>query len=231
MRDRIGVGAAVPALGVVIAVMTAAGCGQNAVTFQPADGPAGSEGPSVTATATAPAQEAPSGTAQGGVTTDAATGVVITRQGSTVCVRGPRGGRACTSGRGVVVVDGVTVKDGVVVRGDGAAASVVKTRPTTGRVSLSGAVTWSGTARGVCEGHGRGVRRIAAELPGLGRLVVNSVGEGVLRVALVANGTRFGLSSVGRNGTLDVTGSRTVIDDARLGGSGRQVVLSADFDC
>jgi hypothetical protein len=215
----------------VSAVLATAGCGERTVAFQPADGPGGSS-PPVTATVTTTAS-APSNVAPTGVTTDPASGVVVSRNGSLVCVRGRNGGQACTSGNGTVVVDGVTVSNGVVVSGGGggAAVSTVTPQPTTGRVRLSGAVNWSGTATGTCEGHGTRVRTITANLPSLGRLAVRNVGDGVLKVSLDAKGQDYGLSYVGQGGPVRSTDSRTVIDDARLGRGTSAVVLNADFDC
>jgi hypothetical protein len=220
MGGRFGVGMSVLATG---AVLVAAGCGgERPVTFQPIGGTGGSAQPSVST---------PSSTAvQARSSTDPASGVVITRSGSVVCVRGPRGGTACTSGQGTVVVDGITVSGGVVVRGNGEAVSGVPSRPTKGQVRLSGAVTWSGTATGTCAGHGLGVRVITASLPNVGRLEINNVGDGVLRVNLEANGTSYGLNHVGPGGPARSTDTRTIIDDARLG-KGSQVTLDADFDC
>lgn len=226
MRGRVGVGMA--ALALSVAVMTAGCGGEKQVTFQPADGPGGSA-PPVTATVTATAT--PSGGATEGTSTDAASGVIVSRNGSLVCVTGPRGGHACTSGNGTIVVDGVTVSNGVVVSGGGAAVSTVTPQPTSGKVSLTGAVTWSGTATGTCEGHGTGVRRITADLPDVGKLVVHNVGDGVLKVQLEARGSSYGLSYVGRGGPANSTAGRTVLDGARLGRANGTVVLDADFDC
>jgi hypothetical protein len=212
------------------AVLATAGCGQKTVSFQPADGPGGAS-PPVTATVTTTATPT---AASDGVTTDPASGVVVSRNGSLVCVRGRNGGQACTSGNGTVVVDGVTVSNGVVVSGGGAggvAVSTVTPKPTKGTVRISGAVSWSGTATGTCEGHGTGVRTIRADLPGVGRLAVNNVGDGVLKVALEAKGQSYGLNYVGEGGPVRSTSDRTVLDGARLGRNGNTVVLNADFDC
>lgn len=220
MRGRVGVGMAALAAG---AVLMTAGCGQDAVSFQPAGG-SGAPAATTTVTASAPAAAA---------TTDAANGVVVSRNGSLVCVKGPRGGTACTSGSGTVVVDGVTVSNGVIVGGggNGVVVSTVTPKPTSGQVRISGKVTWSGKATGTCEGAGTGTRTIRADLPSLGKLEVQNVGDGVLKVSLVANGSSFGLNYVGSGGPVQSTGSRTVITDARLGRSGNTVVLNGDFDC
>lgn len=227
MRGRIGLGAAALATGVVL--MTAGCGGSKSVDFQPAGGSgSASSQPTVTVTQTAGADGA------NGVSTDPASGVVITRNGSTICVKGPHGGTACTSGHGTVVVDGVTVKDGVVVSGGANGANGVSTvppQPTKGTVRISGALTWSGTASGTCGGHGTEVRTVSAELPNLGSLEVRSVGGDVLQVRLVAKGSSYGLNHVGSNGPVSSTDSRLVITDARLGKGGNQVVLSGDFDC
>jgi len=221
MWGRLGVGTAALAMG---AVLVTAGCsGEKAVTFQPADGPGTSGQPTATVTTTVAAPT--------GASTDAASGVSITRNGSTVCVRGPRGGVSCTSGHGVIVVDGVTVSDGVVVGGNGGVVSTVTPQPTKGTVRITGSVSWSGTGTGTCEGHGTTARTVVADLPGLGRLQVRNVGDGVAQVQLVASGTPYGLNYVGSGGPVSSTESRTVVRDARLGRTGNQVVLNADFDC
>lgn len=223
MRGRVGVGMAALGLG---AVLMTAGCGQDEVTFQPAggEGSAPAATTTVTATATAGATAA---------TTDAANGVVVSRNGSLVCVKGPRGGTACSSGGGTIVVDGITVKDGVVVGGNagGVVVSTVTPKPTSGTVRITGKVTWSGTATGTCEGGGTRSRTIRATLPGVGNLVVQNVGDGVLKVSLAANGSSYGLNYVGNGGPVRSTDTRTILTDARLGRSGNTVLVSADFDC
>lgn len=220
MRGRIGVGAAALVAGVVLVT---AGCGgSKTVEFQPAGGSGASSQPTVTVTQPAAAN---------GTSTDSASGVTITRNGDTVCVRGPQGGTACTSGHGTVVVDGITVKDGVVVSGNSGAVTMVPTRPTKGTVRISGAVTWSGSATGTCEGHATGARTVTADLPSLGKLEVRNVGDGVTQMRLVANGTSYGLNHVGDGSPVTVDSSRLVIKDARLGKGGSQVVISGDFDC
>jgi hypothetical protein len=220
MRGRIGVGAAALVAGVVLLT---AGCGgSKAVEFQPASGSGADSRPTVTVTQSAAAN---------GTSTDAASGVTITRNGDTVCVRGPQGGTACTSGHGTVVVDGITVKDGVVVSGNGGAVKTVPPRPTKGTVRISGAATWSGSATGTCEGHATGARTVTADLPGAGKLEVRHVGDGVTQMRLVANGTSYGLNHVGDGGPVTSSGTGMVIKDARLGKGGSQVVVNGDFDC
>ena len=223
MLGRFGVGVASLAMG---AVLLTAGCGGRSVSVKPIGNGGSVSQPTVTATVTA----APNGAAVAGASTDASSGIVVSRSGSQVCVKGPRGGTACTSGHGTVVVDGVTVRDGVVVSGNTAAVSTVPPTPTKGTVRLSGVVSWSGTATGTCDGHGTGVRMITADLPGIGKLSVRNVGDGVTQVDLVAKGSPYGLNHVGGNGPVSTTDSRTVITDARLG-RGNQVVLNGDFDC
>jgi hypothetical protein len=217
-------------IGVVLVAGTAllAGCGGKEVTFQPVDGPGASE-------TTSPPSSSPSVTGQAaqstGVSTDASTGVVISRNGTTICVRGRNGGQACTGLNGTIVVDGVTVSKGVVVSGDPGSVSTVTPRPTSGQIRISGAVNWSGRATGTCDGHGTGVRRVVAELPGLGRLAVQSVGDGVLKMSLDAKGDAYALSYVGSGGPVRATDGSLVIDSARMGRGGRTVTVSGSFDC
>lgn len=219
-------------IGVVLvagAVLLTAGCSGKEVTFQPVDGSASAESPSTQGSS--PAATGQTAADPTGVTTDASTGVVVSRNGNTICVRGRNGGQACTGLNGTIVVDGVTVSKGVVVSGDPGSVSTVTSRPTSGEVRISGAVSWSGRATGICDGHGTGVRRVVAELPGVGRLAVQSVGNGVLKMSLDVKGDAYALSYVGSGGPVRAAGDSLVIDNARLGRGGRTVTVSGSFDC
>jgi len=207
------------------AVLLTAGCGgSKSVDFQN-QGQSGSANgqPTVTVTQTGPS---PSGTS-----TDPAIGLVIQRTGNQVCVHGPQGGTACTSGHGTVVVDGVTVKDGVVVSGNSGAGKTVPPQPTKGTIKLSGALTWSGSATGTCEGHATSARTVTADLPSFGKLQIRNVGDSVTEMRLDAKGDSWSLNYVGDAGPVTSSDSAMTIKDAQLGKGSARVLVSGDFDC
>jgi len=207
-------------------VLLTAGCGGGSkpVNFQNQGQQGQPNGqPTVTVTQTGPA---PSGTS-----TDPANGVVIQRNGDTVCVRGPQGGTACTSGHGTVVVDGITVKDGVVVSGNNGAVKTVPPQPTKGTIKLTGALTWSGAATGTCEGHSTGARTVTADLTGYGKIQIRNVGDSVTEIRVDAKGDSWSLNYVGDGGPVTSSGSGMTIKEAQLGKGSARVLVSGDFDC
>jgi hypothetical protein len=226
----------------VAAVLLTAGCGGKDVTFTPAADTSG---------AIQPAGGAPSGGSGGSGAAPSSSAKVpsnldITRQGSTICVRNKdTGSQACVSDHGTAVVNGVVIVDGKVVSTsgssdgsvvvdngsvvvDGDAASV----PTSGRVALAGAVQWQGSASGTCHRRGE-VRHAQVTLAGGGggRLEIDVVGTGVVRIVLTTGGDTYSGNWVGDNGIVSLADKSLKVNDAPVGRGSRIVRVTAALDC
>jgi hypothetical protein len=238
----------------VAAVLLTAGCGGNDVTFTPAADTSG---------AIQPAGGAPSGGSGGsGAAPSSSARVpsnrVITRQGSTICVRNKdTGSRACASDHGTAVVDGVVIVNGKVVSTYGSSdgsvvvdngsvvvdngsvvvdnGSVVDNEdaasvPTSGRVTLTGAVQWQGSASGTCHRQGE-VRHTQVTLAGGRRLEIDVVGSGVVRIELATGGDTYSGNWVGDNGIVSLAGKSLKVNDAPVGRGSHLVRVTAALDC
>jgi hypothetical protein len=219
---------AVAVVGLATVLATAA-CGQRDVTFQP-QAATGSTG-------TAPAGGASSSTA-------AATpsDVVVTTQGSTICIsRKGQSGQACVSSHGTSIVNGVTVVDGKVVSVDGSGAdagggvvvngATATPVPTSGEVTLSGASTWKGTAHGECYGSGTSVRQVNLTLGGGATLHVQAVGGGVAKIELQQGSDLYSGNWVGDSGIITLADKSLTVNSARLGKGSQSIQVSGTVNC
>ena len=221
----------------VVAVFGVSACG-SALNLRPAGATASDSGgsPATTAGSSAVSTASPS----------AGDPVVVTTSGSMVCVKHKSGGgQACVSSHGTAVVDGIVIVDGKVVAsasGSGSDGVVVNggsvvvgggndavTVPTSGQVTLSGAIRWSGTAKGTCTRTGS-VREATVDVQS-GRLTVHAVGEGVLTLGLEGSSGEYGASYVGDSGVVTMDDGHLSVHQARLGGSAGTVVLDAALNC
>jgi len=218
MRGSTGTRWVLPAAVAAVALVALTGCAERSLNVQPAGGSGSAASPSATVSAAVPSA---------GVTTDPS-GLVITRNGSTVCVKSRNGGQACSSGTGTIVVDGITVSNGVVVGGSANPTPV----PTKGTVKLSGALTFDGAVTGTCDGKGTQARTVKVDLPGKGPMVVTAVGGGVLKISLETGGDTYSLEFVGQSKSpVTLSAGRTVLKAAQLGQGVHAVMVDADFDC
>jgi len=228
--------------GVAGGALLLSGCGGKEVTFtpaanssaiQPADG-------SAAATSTAP------GDAGAGATPVATPpNIAISTQGSSICVRDKNtGSQACVSSHGTAVVNGVVIVDGkvvsttgtsgggsVVINGSGNVVSGdVPPVPTSGQVSLAGAVQWSGSAKGTCQRQGE-VRHAVVDLSGGGRLGIDAVGSGVVRIELASGGNTYSGNWVGSGGIVTLGDKHLAVNAAPVGRGANTVRVTASLDC
>ncbi|HEY6797764.1 MAG TPA: hypothetical protein VI248_24070 [Kineosporiaceae bacterium] len=230
------------------AVLLTAACGGKDVTFTP-----------VAANSTAvirPADGSPSSAGGGPGSSSAAaattpSNVEITRQGGTVCVRSKdMGSQACVSDHGTAVVNGIVIVDGKVVGTSGSSGAsvavnggsvavnggsvVVGDNPapvaTSGQVSLLGAVRWRGSASGECRRRGE-VRHAVVTLGNGGRLGIDVVGTGVVRIELASGGDTYSGNWVGDNGFVTLAERSLKVDGVSVGRGSHAVQVTASLDC
>jgi hypothetical protein len=227
------------------AVLLTAACGSKDVTFTPAANASGLIQP---ADGSAPASSGGGGSAAssaaGSSAVPAPSNLEITRQGSTICVRAKdTGSQACVSDHGTAVVNGVVIVDGKVVSTSGSpggsvvvnGGSVVAgsgTPPvrTSGQVTLAGAVQWHGSASGTCQRQGE-VRHAQVTLGDGGRLGIDVVGTGVVRLELASGGDTYSANWVGDNGYIALADKSLKITNAPVGRGSHTVQITASLDC
>jgi hypothetical protein len=233
----------VGAAAAVGAVLVLSGCGGKDVTFtpasatdvvQPADGRPGttSAPPDVPSTPTSPAAVA------------TPSNLVISTQGSTICVRNKdTGSQACVGRSGTAVVNGVVIVDGKVVSTEGSSGGSVvvnggsvvvggsvPTVPTSGQVSLGGAVRWQGAVSGTCQRQGD-VRHATVTLPDGGRLGIDAVGDGVVRIKLTSGGDTYSGNWVGDSGVVSLAEKSLTVNGAQVGRGSNSVQVTATLNC
>jgi len=228
--------------GAVGGVLLVTGCGGKEVTFTPAANssavvqPADGSGAAPTTSADAATPASPVATPPN---------IVVSTQGSTVCVRDKNtGSQACVGSHGTAVVNGIVIVDGkivstsgttgggsVVINGNGnVVTGDVPPVPTSGQVTLAGAVQWKGPAKGTCQRQGT-VRHAVVDLSGGGRLGIDAVGTGVLRLSLSTGGNTYSGNWVGDSGFVSLGDKSLTLNGARVGRGSNAVQVSATLDC
>jgi hypothetical protein len=224
------------------AVLLTTGCGGGKdVTFTPAANSSG---------IVQPGDGSPPSAASDGAQTPASPvatppNIVISTQGSSICVRNKdTGSQACVGKNSTAVVNGVVIVDGKVVSTSGTSGggsvivngggSVVTGDtppvPTSGQVTLSGAVQWRGSAKGTCQ-HSGDVRTAKVTLADGGTLNINAVGTGVVRIELASGGNTYSGNWVGETGLVSMTAKSLTLNGARVGRAANTVQITATLDC
>jgi hypothetical protein len=246
MRARRWVAGAAAAAG---AVLLLSGCGGKEVTFSPASAGVQADGRPGTTAAASPSGAASSAAAQSPAPVATPSNLVITTQGSTVCVRNKdTGSQACVGTHGTAVVNGVVIVDGKVVSTAGSDGSSIVVNggsvvnggnvvtggsppvPTSGQVTLSGAVQWRGAVSGTCQRSGE-VRHAVVNLPNSGRLGIDAVGTGVVRISLVSGGDSYAGNWVGDSGIVSLADKSLTVNGARVGRGSNTVQVTASLNC
>lgn len=172
---------------------------------------------------------------------------VATGCGSEVTVRatGPAGGSACVDGQGsgaaCVTANGVVadtaapatpISPGVSAPSTSFSYGGVSQGGTSGTVTLTGAVDWSGPASGTCSRYTPEMADVDATLPA-GQLTVSVANPSIADFSLVADGHRFEASYAdGARSVLTITERSVQVRSVRLADdAGAVVQLSAEFDC
>jgi len=215
---------------ILAAALLTSGFGGKDVTFTPA-GQTGSGALTPTVTGQA-ADGGTSPPASSAASTALPSNIVVTTQGSSICVSDTASGsKACVGKGSDAVVNGVVIKGGKVVgpagSGGGGGSTPV---PTTGDVTLEGAVRWQGRASGTCRRDGQ-VRHTEVTLAGGGQLEIDAVGGGVLEVRLVSGGTEYSGEWVGQGGLVTVRDGSLSLNRAPVGRGSRTVQVSATLNC
>jgi len=229
------------AVGGVLLVTTA--CGGQEVTFKPAANSSGIIQPA-DGSGAAPTTSADAGTSAS-ASASLPPNIVVSTQGSSICVRDTNSGsQACVGRQGTAIVNGIVIVDGkvvsaagssgggsVVINGNGnVVGGDVPPVPTSGQVTLTGAVRWTGSAKGTCQRNGT-VRHATVDLANGGRLGIDAVGTGVLRLQLATGGDTYSGNWVGDSGFVSLADKSLTLNAARVGRGANTVQVSATLDC
>jgi hypothetical protein len=229
------------------AVLLLSACGGKEVTFTPASAGVQADGQPGTTSAAAQPSSSAAGAQQSAVATPS--NLVITTQGSTVCVRNKdTGSQACVGTHGTAVVNGVVIVDGKVVSTAGSDGNSIVVNggsvvsggnvvsggappvPTSGQVTLSGAVQWRGAVSGTCQ-HSGDVRHAVVTLPNNGRLGIDAVGTGVVHIQLVSGGDSYAGNWVGDSGVVSLAEKSLTVHGAQVGRGSNAVQVTASLNC